>query len=108
MAPTLRPGSVVIIDTSIHTIDESAWSSDTTARFISSNFARVAMRLVLQKHVHVDPANMLSHCVPEAWRTPDEAELVGKVVAISTFFNGSGAYCSEFRTERPYLSRRAL
>jgi hypothetical protein len=57
--------------------------------------------LIMQPHT-------LSHCAPEAWRTPDEAELVGQVVGISTFFNGSGAYCAEVRTERPYLSRRAL
>jgi hypothetical protein len=28
MAPILRPGSAVIIDTSIHSIDDSAWSSE--------------------------------------------------------------------------------
>lgn len=37
-----------------------------------------------------------------------DVELVGQVVGFSTFFNGSGAYCAEVRTERPYLSRRAL
>jgi transcriptional regulator with XRE-family HTH domain len=110
MAPILRPGSMVIIDTSIHTIDDSAWSSeyDRPLYFVELRegyrcgwFYRSKSTLIMQPHT-------LSHCAPEAWRTPDEAELVGQVVGISTFFNGSGAYCAEVRTERPYLSRRAL
>lgn len=110
MAPILRPGSVVIIDTSIHTIDDSAWSSeyDRPLYFVELHegyrcgwFCRSKSTLIMQPHT-------LSHCAPEAWRTPEEAELVGQVVGISTFFNGSGAYCAEVRTERPYLSRTAL
>jgi hypothetical protein len=110
MAPILRPGSVVIIDTSVHTIDDSAWSSeyDRPLYFVELRegyrcgwFYRSKSSLIMQPHT-------LSHCAPEAWRTPEEAELVGQVVGISTFFNGSGAYCAEVRTERPYLSRTAL
>jgi len=110
MAPILRPGSVVIIDTSIHTIDDSAWCSeyDRPLYFVELRegyrcgwFYRSKSTLIMQPHT-------LSHCAPEAWRTPDEAELVGQVVGISSFFNGSGAHCGEVRTERPYLSRRAL
>jgi transcriptional regulator with XRE-family HTH domain len=110
MAPILRPGSVVIIDTSIHTIDDSAWSSeyDRPLYFVELHegyrcgwFYRSKSTLIMHPHT-------LSHCAPEAWRTPDEAELVGQVVGISTFFNDSGAYYAEVRTERPYLSRRAL
>ena len=109
MAPILRPGSVVIIDTSIHTIDDSAWSSeyDRPLYFVELRegyrcgwFYRSKSTLIMQPHT-------LSHCAPEAWRTPDEAQLVGQVVGISTFFTGSGAYRAEVRTERPYLSRRA-
>ena len=110
MAPILRPGSVVIIDTSIHTIDDSAWSSeyDRPLYFVELRegyrcgwFYRSKSTLIMQPHT-------LSHCAPEVWRTPDEAELIGQVVGISTFFSASGAYCAEVRTERPYLSRRAL
>jgi hypothetical protein len=31
--------------------------------------------------------HMLSHCAPEAWRTPTEAEVVGKVVGVITYLN---------------------
>jgi hypothetical protein len=110
MASILRPGSAVIIDTSIHRIDDSAWSSeyDRPLYFVELRegyrcgwFYRSKSTLIMQPH-------LLSHCAPEAWHTPDEAELVGQVVGISTFFNGSGAYCAEVRTKRPYLSRTAL
>ena len=79
MAPILRPGSVVIIDTSIHTIDDSAWSSeyDRPLYFVELRegyrcgwFYRSKSTLIMQPHT-------LSRCAPEAWRTPDEAELVG-------------------------------
>jgi hypothetical protein len=67
----------------------------------AAGFTRSKSTLIMQPHT-------LSHCAPEAWHTPDEAELVGQVVGISTFFNSSGAYCAEGRTERRYLSRKAL
>ncbi len=78
MAPILRSGSVVIIDTSIHTIDDSDWSSeyDRPLYFVELRegyrcgwFYRSKSTLIMQPHT-------LSHCAPEAWRTPDEAELV--------------------------------
>lgn len=109
MAPILRPGSAVLIDTSIHTIDDSTWSSeyDRPLYFVELRdgyrcgwFYRSKATLIMQPHT-------LSHCAPEAWRTPDEAEVVGQVVGI-TFFNGSGGYCAEVRTERQCLTRRAL
>jgi hypothetical protein len=31
--------------------------------------------------------HMLSHCAPEAWRIPAEAEVVGKVVGVITYLN---------------------
>jgi hypothetical protein len=40
MAPILRPGSAVVIDTSIHTIDDSTWSSEYDRPLYSSSFAR--------------------------------------------------------------------
>jgi len=107
MVPILRPGSVVIIDTSIRTIDDSAWSSeyDRPLYFVELRegyrcgwFYRSKSSLIMQPHT-------LSHCAPEAWRTPEERKWW---VGISTFFNGSGAYCAEVRTAQPYLSKRAL
>lgn len=105
MAPILRPGSVVIIDT----IDDSAWSSeyDRPLYFVELREGSCG-RFYRSKSTSIMQPHSLSHCAPEAWRIPDEAELVGQVVGISTFFTGSGAYCAEVRTERPYLSKRAL
>jgi hypothetical protein len=107
MAPILRPGSAVIIETSIHSIDDSAGSSeyDRPLYFVE---LREGYRCAGSKSTLIMQPHPLSHCAPEAWHTPDEAELVGQVVGISTFFNGSGAYCAEVRTKRTYLSRTAL
>jgi hypothetical protein len=110
MVPILRPGSVVIIDTSIHTIDDSAWSSeyDRALYFVELREGYRCGWLYRSKSTLIMQPHTLSHCAPEVWRTPEEAELIGQVTGISTFFNASGAYCPEVRTERPYLSRRAL
>jgi hypothetical protein len=37
----------------------------------------------------------LSHCPPEAWRTPDEAEIIGQVAGIVTRLNGWGCTARE-------------
>ncbi len=110
MFPILRPGSFVVIDTSLHTIDDSDWTSeyDRPLYFVELRggyrcgwFHKHKSTLIMQPHT-------LSHCTPESWRTPDEAELVGQVVGISTYLNDGGIYSAGVRTEQSYLSRRAL
>jgi len=75
MAPILRPGSVVLIDVSLRRIDDADWSSeyDRPLYFIELRegfrcgwFQKEKSRLIMQPHT-------LSHCPPEAWRTPEEA-----------------------------------
>jgi len=89
MAPILRPGSMVVVDTAIRSIAEEEWSTeyDRPLYFVEIRggyrcgwFLKLKSRLVMQPH-------MLSHCAPEVWRTPTEAEVVGKVVGVNTYLN---------------------
>lgn len=89
MAPILRPGSMVIVDTAVRSIDGEDWSTeyDRPLYFVETRggyrcgwFLKLKSRLVMQPH-------MLSHCAPEAWRIPAEAEVVGKVIGVITYLN---------------------
>ena len=90
MVPILRPGSIVLVDTSRNKIEEGDWTTehhrplyfvDVRAGFRCGWFHQDRRRLVMQPHP-------LSHCVPEAWRTPEEAEIVGQVAGMVTRLNG--------------------
>jgi transcriptional regulator with XRE-family HTH domain len=89
MAPILRPGSMVVVDTAVRSIDGEEWSTeyDRPLYFVETRggyrcgwFLKLKSRLVMQPHT-------LSHCAPEVWRTPAEAEVVGKVVGVITYLN---------------------
>jgi transcriptional regulator with XRE-family HTH domain len=89
MTPILRPGSMVVVDTAIRNIDENDWRTeyDRPLYFVETRggyrcgwFLKLKSRLVMQPH-------MLSHCAPEVWRIPAEAEVVGKVVGVITYLN---------------------
>lgn len=89
MAPILRPGSLVVVDTAVRKIEEGEWYTeyDRPLYFVETRggyrcgwFLKLKSRLVMQPHT-------LSHCAPEAWRTPAEAEVVGKVVGVVTYLN---------------------
>ena len=91
MAPILRPGSMVVVDTALRRIDGDEWNTeyDRPLYFVETRggyrcgwFLKLKSRLVMQPHT-------LSHCAPEAWRTPTEAEVVGKVVGVITYLNES-------------------
>jgi len=86
MSPILRPGSVVLVDASVRRIQESEWSTeyDRPMYFVELHdgyrcgwFQQDGARLVMQPHP-------LSRCMPESWKMPDEAEVVGRVVGIVT------------------------
>jgi hypothetical protein len=88
MAPLLRPGSIVLVDASRHKIEDGDWSSehDRPMYFVDVRdgdgyrcgwFHQDGPKLVMQPHP-------LSHCLPEAWRMPEEAEIVGRVAGIVT------------------------
>jgi transcriptional regulator with XRE-family HTH domain len=89
MVPLLRPGSTVVIDTVLHHIEDEEWSNeyDRPMYFVELRtgyrcgwFQKDKSRLIMQPHT-------LSRCAPEAWRTPEDAEIIGKVVGVATFLN---------------------
>ncbi len=89
MIPILRPGSVVLVDTSLCRIEDTGWKNeyDRPMYFVELHdgyrcgwFYKTKTQLIMQPHP-------LSHCAPEAWRTPDDAEVVGKVVGLATYLN---------------------
>lgn len=89
MVPLLRPGSVVLVDVSVREIEDDDWASeyDRPMYFVEVRggyrcgwFQQDRTRLVMQPHP-------LSRCVPEEWRIPDEAEVVGRVVGVVTRLN---------------------
>ena len=89
MMPLLRPGSIVMLDVSIRRIEDIDWSTeyDRPMYFVEVHggyrcgwFTQDQRRLVMQPHP-------LSRCLPEYWRMPDEAEIVGRVVGIVTRLN---------------------
>jgi len=84
MDPILRPGSVVLIDVAVHRLQEFDWFNeyDRPLYFVELHdgyrcgwFQQEGTRLAMQPHP-------LSRCMPESWKTPDEAEIVGRVVSV--------------------------
>jgi hypothetical protein len=89
MVPILRPGSIVLMDTAVRRIADIDWSSeyDRPMYFVEVRegyrcgwFHQDGPLLMMQPHP-------LSRCMPESWRTPDEAEIVGRVVGVVTRLN---------------------
>jgi transcriptional regulator with XRE-family HTH domain len=94
MVPLLRPGSTVLIDTTLKQIEHAEWSSeyDRPMYFVEIRngyrcgwFQKDKSRLIMQPHT-------LSRCAPEAWRTPDEAEVVGQVVGVVSYLGEPWTY----------------
>lgn len=90
MIPLLRPGSIVLVDGAVRKIDDGDWTTehDRPMYFVEVRdgyrcgwFHQEGSRLVMQPHP-------LSRCFPESWRTPDEAEIVGRVTGVVTRLNG--------------------
>src|ERR1700690_793508 len=111
MMPLLRPGSLVRVDTQLRRIEESDWSNeyDRPMYFVELRggyrcgwFQKEKTRLIMQPHT-------LSHCAPESWRTPEEAEVVGQVVGVVTYLNEPWSrFPVSVHTMRPDLNRKAL
>lgn len=94
MVPLLRPGSTVLINTSLRNIEDAEWSSeyDRPMYFVEIRngyrcgwFQKDKSRLIMQPHV-------LSRCAPESWITPDEAEVVGQVVGVVSYLGEPWTY----------------
>ena len=78
-----------MVDGSVRRIEDDNWSSeyDRPMYFVELRdgyrcgwFHQDGPRLVMQPHP-------LSRCLPETWRTPEEAEVVGRVVGVVTRLN---------------------
>jgi transcriptional regulator with XRE-family HTH domain len=111
MAPILRPGSMVLVDTAMRSLEDADWSNeyDRPLYFVETRsgyrcgwFQKHKSRLIMQPHT-------LSRCAPEAWRIPDEAEVLGKVVAVTTYLNEPWTFDrGATRTERSGWNEKAL
>lgn len=94
MMPLLRPGSTVLIDTTLRCIEDADWSNeyDRPMYFVEIRngyrcgwFQKDKYRLIMQPHT-------LSRCAPEAWRTPDDAEVIGQVVGVVSYLGEPWTY----------------
>lgn len=111
MEPILRPGSVVLVDVSVRRLQESEWSNeyDRPMYFVELHdgyrcgwFQQEGGRLAMQPHP-------LSRCMPESWKTPDEAEIVGRVVGVVTRLPVPSKALSRVSPEScGHLSKKAL
>ncbi|HTP68824.1 MAG TPA: hypothetical protein VMJ35_07975 [Dongiaceae bacterium] len=111
MVPMLRPGSTVIIDTALQNIEDEEWASeyDRPMYFVELRtgyrcgwFQKDKSRLIMQPHT-------LSRCAPEAWRTPEDAEVVGKVIGVATFLNDPwNCYRGGFASTRSDWNKKVL
>jgi transcriptional regulator with XRE-family HTH domain len=111
MMPLLRPGSTVLIDTTLKQIEDAEWSSeyDRPMYFVEIRngyrcgwFQKDRSRLIMQPHT-------LSRCAPEAWRTPEEAEVVGQVVGVVSYLGEPWTYGpAVVQEERVNWSSKAL
>jgi len=89
MVPLLRPGNTVLIDTMQRRIEDADWTNEygrplyfveTRDGYRCGWFQKDKARLIMQPQA-------LSRCMPEAWRTPEETEVVGQVVGVATYLN---------------------
>jgi len=106
--PLLRPGSIVLVDGSVRKIDDGDWTTehDRPMYFVEVRggyrcgwFHQEGSRLVMQPH----PYRIASR---KPWRTPDEAEIVGRVTGVVTRLNGPGCFPPRRSPEEPGDSNR--
>src|SRR5260370_30341500 len=86
MDPLLRPGSLVQVDPALRTVRNFGWGNeferpiflvDVRTGYRCCWFLADGQRLVLQPYP-------LSPCLPEVWRLPAEAQVVGQVAGVVT------------------------
>jgi len=89
MVPLLRPGSIVLVDVGVQEVEEGDWNSEfdrpmyfveVRAGYRCGWFHNDGSRLVMQPHP-------LSRCLPESWRSPEEAQVVGRVIGVVSRLN---------------------
>jgi len=110
MVPILRPGSMVLVDTSVTKIEVNEWLSeyDRPLYFVELRGGYRCGWFQKEKSVLSMQPHTLSHCMPESWRTPEEAEVVGQVVGLVTYLNEPWASSpAAIRTAHEDLNRKA-
>lgn len=111
MVPVLRPGSVVLVDTAATDLDDERWTNehDRPIYFVDVRdgyrcgwFQRRASELIMQPHT-------LSRCLPESWKLPEQAEIVGRVIGVVMRLNSPWQFrFAESPVVREGSSKRAL
>lgn len=91
MVPMLRPGSIVMVDASVRRVDNVNWNSeyDRPIYFIETHAGYRCGWLLQEKSRIILQPHPLSRCLPESWRVPSEAEVVGKVAGVVSRLSGS-------------------
>ncbi len=85
MEPLLRPGCLVLIDPAQHEIRSSGWENeyDRPIYFVDvRNYYRCCWCVREKNRLFLQP-HPLSKCTPESLCTPDDAEVIGRVVGIA-------------------------
>lgn len=76
--------SIVVVDTTFGHMQVEEWLSEYSLRSeevtVVIAFQNLNPRLIIEPHA-------LTRCTPEAWRTPEEAEILGKVVGVLTYLD---------------------
>jgi transcriptional regulator with XRE-family HTH domain len=111
MAPILRPGSIVMVDASIRRIENTRWNSeyDRPMYFIETHNGYRCGWLLQQKSRIIMQPHPLSRCLPESWRMPTEAEVVGKIAGIVSRLSGPcDNHLEEAATRREGSTGRAV
>lgn len=111
MMPLLRPGSVVLVDTAVREMEDDSWTCehdrpmyfvDVRTGYRCGWFHQDGSLLVMQPHT-------LSRCLQESWKTPEQAEIVGRVVGVVSRLNEPWQFrFAESQGERAGSSKKAL
>jgi transcriptional regulator with XRE-family HTH domain len=111
MVSLLRPGSTVLIDTTLRRIEDTECSNeyDRPMYFVELRngyrcgwFQKGRSRRIMQPHT-------LPRCAPKAWRTPEDAEIVAQVVGVISYLSEPWAYCpASVPEERSNWSKKVL
>ena len=110
MEPLLRPGSIVLVDTTVSRVEHGEWRTefdrpiyfvDVRSGYRCGWFAVDGSQLVMHPHP-------LSHYAPEHWQFPTDAEVIGRVIGvIMRLYDPAGSPAAEFPEEPEDSNRKA-
>ena len=108
MAPLLRPGSLVLVDTEMREIEVEEWACEHDRPMYLVD-VRDGYRCGWFHQVPGDcSSSRIQRCAPESWALPTEAEVVGKVIGVLSRLNEPwSSPLAEFQAEHAGSKRRA-